>query len=124
MVQDYCAINKFLNREITSVFGIACKTRNHDHGLTPSFFNEGQDFVFLHGDDWEESDYIEAEKIHDEYVSNGLLADRNKVEGIVNEFPENIIPSFEGMISVKGKNRNKPCPCGSGNKVKKCCGKL
>lgn len=26
-------------------------------------------------------------------------------------------------ISVKGRDRNKPCPCGSGLKYKKCCGK-
>ena len=27
----------------------------------------------------------------------------------------------EGM---KGKERNKPCPCGSGKKYKTCCGKI
>lgn len=123
MVQDYCAINKFLDRKIKNIVGIACKTREDYYGLTRRFFNEGQDFVFLKGDDWEENDYLEAKKIHDEYVSNGLLVDRNKMEVIINEFPESIPSALSGNVRIKGKDRNKACYCGSGNKLKKCCGK-
>ena len=31
---------------------------------------------------------------------------------------------FQSLISDELKNRNEPCPCGSGKKYKKCCGKL
>ncbi len=122
MVQDYCAINKYLNRRIKSVFGIACKTRGEGQGLSPEFFNEGQDFVLLYGDDWEENDYLEAKKIHDEYVAHGLLVDRSVHMETINEFPEGD-SGFRKKIDVKGKDRNLPCICGSGKKIKKCCGR-
>ncbi len=121
MIQDYCAINKYLNRGVNSVFGIACKTRDDAQGLTPEFFNEGQDFVFLPGDDWEENDYKEAEKIHNEYVSHGLLVKRSVVMETITEFPEGD-SGFRTKIDVKGKDRNMPCICGSGKKIKRCCG--
>jgi hypothetical protein len=123
MIQDYCAINKYLNRRIKSIFGIGCKTREEGQSLSPGFFNEGQDFVFLYGDDWEESDYIEAEKIYKEYVSHGLLGKRSVKMERINEFPEGN-SGFRTKIDVKGKDRNKPCVCGSGKKIKKCCGRL
>jgi hypothetical protein len=122
MGQDYCAINKYLNRRIKNVFGIACKTREEGQRLSSEFFNEGQDFVFLYGDDWEERDYLEAKKIHDEYVANGLLVDRTVHMETINEFPEGK-SGFRRKIDVKGKDRNLPCICGSGKKIKKCCGR-
>lgn len=122
MIQDYCVINKYLNRRIESVFGIACKTRDYEHELSPDFFNEGQDFIFLYGDDWEESDYLNAENIHDEYVSNGLLVDRNVIMETINEFPDRN-SGFREKIDLKGKDRNKPCICGSGKNIKRCCGR-
>jgi len=30
----------------------------------------------------------------------------------------------KSIITMKGAERNMPCPCGSGKKYKKCCGKL
>ncbi|RDE18075.1 hypothetical protein DV711_18300 [Motiliproteus coralliicola] len=122
MIQDYCAINKYLNRRIKSVFGIACKTREEGQWLSPEFFNEGQDFVLLYGDDWEENDYLEAKKIHDKYVSHGLLVDRSVHMETINEFPEGH-SGFRKKIDFKGKDRNSPCICGSGKKIKKCCGR-
>ena len=122
MIQDYCAINKYLNRSVKSLFGIACKTRDYDHELSSDFFNEGQDFIFLEGDDWEENNYLEAEKTHDEYVSNGLLVNRSVVMETINEFPDGN-SGFREKIDVKGKGRNKPCVCGSGKKIKRCCGR-
>ncbi|MBD2816811.1 SEC-C domain-containing protein [Xenorhabdus sp. Flor] len=122
MLQDYCAINKYLNRSIKSVFGIACKTREEDQVLSLGFFNEGQDFVLLHGDDWKESDYLEAEKIHNKYVSHGLLSDRRVFMETINEFPDENL-GFRKKIDIKGKERNLPCFCGSGKKIKKCCGR-
>jgi len=122
MIQDYCAINKHLNRKIKSVFGIACKTREEGQKLSPELFNEGQDFVLLYGDNWGESDFLYAKKIHNEYVANGLLVDRSVHMEIINEFPVGN-SGFRKRIDVKGKDRNLPCICGSGIKIKKCCGR-
>ncbi|NPD60461.1 SEC-C domain-containing protein [Klebsiella aerogenes] len=122
MVQDYCAINKHLNRKIKSIFGIGCKTREHGQKLSPSFFNEGQDFVLLYGDDWDENDYLEAKNIHNEYVSQGLLVERRMFMETINEFP-NKNTELKQKFDIKGKYRNLPCFCGSGKKLKKCCGR-
>lgn len=122
MIRDYCLINKYLDRRINSVFGIACKTREEGERLSFEFFSEGQDFVFLNGDDWEENDYLEAMKIHDEYVAYGLLVDRSMHMETVNEFPEGS-SGLRKKIDVKGRDRNLPCICGSGKKIKKCCGR-
>ena len=32
-------------------------------------------------------------------------------------------PTINFDVKMNGKNRNKPCPCGSGKKFKNCCGK-
>ncbi|MCP1268224.1 SEC-C metal-binding domain-containing protein [Aeromonas hydrophila] len=122
MVQDYCAINKHLNREIKSIFGIACKTREEGQKLSPEFFNEGQDFVFVYGDDWQDSDYLDAKTIHDEYVARGLLVDRSVHMATISEFPERD-SRLRMNFDFKGKDRNSPCICGSGKKIKKCCGR-
>ncbi|MCO4311348.1 YecA family protein [Pectobacterium versatile] len=122
MIQDYCVINKYLNRRIKNVFGIACKTRDVGQVLSSEFFNEGQDFVLLYGDDWEERDYLEAEKLHSEYVSHGLMVDRRMFMETINEFPDKN-SGFRKKIDIKGKDRNLPCICGSGKKIKKCCGR-
>lgn len=122
MLQDYCVINKHLDRKIKCLFGIACKTRINDHEISPYFFAEGQDFIFLDGNEWKEEDYLEAELIHDEYVFNGLLAARRVSMETINEFPR-VGAGFREKLDVNGKDRNKPCVCGSGKKIKKCCGR-
>lgn len=43
-----------------------------------------------------------------------------KIEKSLKDFVENY---NKKRIYVKGRDRNKPCPCGSGVKYKKCCGK-
>ena len=122
MVQDYCAINKYLNRGIKNIFGISFKTRENKQKLSQDFFNEGQDFVLLYGDDWGECDYLEAEKIHNEYVSQGLLVNRHMFMDTINEFPDGN-SGVRKKMDIKGKDRNLPCFCGSGKKIKKCCGR-
>ncbi|MEQ4510980.1 MAG: SEC-C metal-binding domain-containing protein [Dickeya sp.] len=122
MIQDYCAINKHLNRRIKRIFGIAFKTRENGQKLSRKFFNEGQDFVLLYCDDWAECDYLAAEEIHNEYVSNGLLVDRHMFMNTINEFPDENLDRRE-KTHIKGKDRNLPCFCGSGKKIKKCCGR-
>ena len=84
------------------------------------FFGEGQDFVSLKVNELDADFYNEAEKLHDRYVEDGLLASREIFNRTSNEFPE----AREVKVSkkLKGIARNHLCPCGSGLKVKKCCG--
>lgn len=131
MLEDYCVINKHLNKNIHNILGIAFKTREQeDQEVTPQFFGEGQDYIYMTFDQWTTQDQKNAEDIYNEYVSNGLLAKRNMYHGTVNEFPislNNLNNLFAHTAMkkpvMKGIDRNKPCPCGSGVKFKKCCGK-
>jgi len=122
MLQDYCIINKLLDPKIEYIVGIACKTRDAGIEIDRNFFSEGQDFVFIDVKNWDESDIYEAQKIHDEYVTHGLLAKRELFMENISEFPEDKA-GFRRKIDIKGKERNLPCICGSGKKIKKCCGR-
>jgi uncharacterized protein YchJ len=122
MLQDYCIINKLLDQRIEYIVGIACKTRESGTEIDRNFFSEGQDFVFIDVKDWDTTDINEAKKIHDEYVSHGLLSKRELFMENISEFPTKNT-DFRKNIDIKGKDRNLPCICGSGKKIKKCCGK-
>ncbi|MEM5504924.1 SEC-C domain-containing protein [Shewanella frigidimarina] len=122
MLHDYCIINKLLDPKIEYIVGISCKTRIDKQPLSPDFFNEGQDFMFIDVRDWGDTEIDEAQKIHDEYVAHGLLANRKLFMENVSEFPE-ATKGFRKKIDVKGKDRNLQCLCGSGKKIKKCCGR-
>lgn len=122
MLQDYCLINKFLNPELVKVIGIACKTRDGLHGISPAFFGEGQDFVFMDFSEFSAEDMAGAEALHKEYVLNGILVDRTEFRGVLNEFPDVSVGDCSNA-DIKGRDRNRPCQCGSGKKVKKCCGR-
>lgn len=117
MLQDYCAINKYLSPSSERIFGVAFKTRDNEN-ISPGFFGEGQDFSYLECADWSEIDMEDAKRLHDAYLSEGLISNREHFKRHEREFPS-LPPGFS--IPIKGKDRNKPCPCGSGRKAKKCC---
>jgi hypothetical protein len=122
MLQDYCIINKLLDQRIDYILGIAFKTREPGINIDESFFSEGQDFVFINFKDWDATDVYKAQKLHDEYVGHGLLVQRELFMENISEFP--IANSgFRRSIDFKGRDRNLPCICGSGIKIKKCCGR-
>lgn len=122
MLQDYCIINKLYNKKIENIIGIAYKTRDEDSELSRGFFNEGQDFVFMDVKEWNDFDEAEAENLRDQYLKNRLLAKREISMENISEFPENR-NVFRRKIDFKGKDRNLPCICGSGKKIKRCCGR-
>lgn len=125
MLEDYCLINKLKAPHITSFIGVACKTRDTNKVLDDSFYSEGQDFIFVDTSFWDDESKKEAQKIHDEYVENGLLAKTTPFMSKLLDFPVDNEGKLEfgRNIVVKGKDRNKPCICGSGKKIKKCCGR-
>jgi len=49
----------------------------------------------------------------------GLFGKRKMHTFMVDEYPDEVNRSKTPVI--KGSDRNKPCPCGSGKKHKKCC---
>lgn len=124
MLQDYCAINKLLKPHVNTFLGIAAQTRKSNPRLTRAFLNEGQDYILFDASDWDEKAFAYAKEIHDEYIENGLLAERKLSAENFREFPDvstgGVI--FKQKINLKGRDRNKPCLCGSGKKLKHCCG--
>jgi uncharacterized protein YecA (UPF0149 family) len=53
-------------------------------------------------------------------IEEAAMTAKQKLEMQVSKFDNR---SVLGKLRIKGKNslRNKPCPCGSGKKFKKCC---
>lgn len=126
MLTDYCQFSKLNHPSLKAVIGVACETRNDDRPLTDTFFQQGQDYVFCDFSEWDEEQEIEAKFVQKEYIANGLLSKRKMFHGKVNEFPEDINNPRKSMkvSEMKGTDRNKPCPCGSQRKFKKCCGNI
>lgn len=120
MLHDYCAIHKFKNSDITNIIGIACKTRDYETSIDSYFFEEGQDLVLFYGDDWDQTDYMEAGEIFESYKANKLFGNQTGFMQTNYEFPKQS-HGFRTTNEIKGRNRNLPCLCGSGKKIKKCC---
>ena len=106
MLQDYCLIAKTDFPEVEQVIGIA-----HESEKTNS---STEDFLCLEAKDWSEEDQEYALKLKAEYKEHNFLGERKYIH-----YTQGFMPR-----SVKGRDRNKPCPCGSGKKFKKCCGKF
>lgn len=66
---------------------------------TTDYTSEG--FINLDAKEWSDKQQAEALDLKAEFESQGIL----------------------GKQKMKGRDRNKPCPCGSGKKFKNCCGK-
>lgn len=108
MLRDYCLITKGEHSLVQMVIGIAHES-NEQNGSS-------EDFMTLDAHDWSEDDQERALKLKEEYTKFGLMGERNYAEI---SFHRTDSPDVRRM---KGKDRNKPCPCGSGKKYKKCCG--
>lgn len=108
MLRDYCLIAKGERPLVQMVIGVAHES-NEQNGSS-------EDFMALDAHDWNEEDQERALKLKEEYTQLGLMGKRDHV---VCSFRRTDSPSIRKM---KGKDRNKPCPCGSGKKYKKCCG--
>lgn len=105
MLSDYCAITKAEHPELQHVFGISHETIGER--------DDSEEFAYLDATNWTDKDQEDALMLKQEYISNGFLVERTAT-CIKRRIPE---------FTVKGKDRNKPCPCGSGIKYKKCCGR-
>jgi hypothetical protein len=78
-----------------------------------------EDFGFFDARNWTDADTKEAQDIEMEMIEHGLFSKQIKKKGTYQEYPE--VEVNEKKV-LKGSYRNKPCPCGSGIKYKKCCG--
>ena len=123
MLIDYCQIN-YLNSRRKYWVALACETRREgQEKISENFFAEGQDMVACDFTDWSDDAENETKELKKIYQKQGLIAEKQIHTSVLNEFVDGsgALASFKPK---KGSYRNKPCFCGSGIKMKKCCGKL
>ncbi len=107
LLANYCSVVNLKNSDAQDIVGIATET-----GLENE--TRSEDVAYFDVSVWTEADRMEAQSIADELR---LLAEIRQFEGVEYEFPD--VPTKR----MKGGDRNRPCPCGSGRKYKRCCGR-
>lgn len=112
LLRDYVCVVKKDCPEAVDIIGIAV-----DNLANP---NRSEDIVYLDAHTWTEEDENHATQTKQWLTENGLLVERKMYSKTVQEYPDPY--NQQNVQRVKGKDRNKPCPCGSGSKHKKCCG--
>ncbi|MEK7995527.1 MAG: SEC-C domain-containing protein [Planctomycetota bacterium] len=104
-----CHVTKLTCPDALDMVGLATET-----DISREVRSEDALYVDLRG--WNEE---MAEQARDWQRHHNLLTNLTKFEGKVSEYPER-----PPEVVVPGPNpRNKPCPCGSGKKYKKCHGR-
>jgi len=105
---SYCFVTKLEFPDAKHVVGIATEPRSYE-------INRSEDLIYLDACQWTENNQQEAKRIQ---KNLGLLSKTKRTK-----FTEKEYPTREIIKGLKGRDRNKPCYCGSGKKYKKCCGK-
>lgn len=104
MLKDYCAIARLDFPNVEQIIGVAHESTENIHST--------EDFLCLDARGWTKEEIKHAEMLREEYKKHNLLGERK-----YNHYTRNLL-----IEPMKGRDRNKPCPCGSGKKYKKCCG--
>src|SRR5258708_524872 len=105
-----CMVTKLVYPEAHDIVGIATET-----GAIANE-NSSEDSLYLDARHWTEEMQAEARQLQQDL---GLLVNLTKHASVEQEYPS---VSTKLVPAMKGRDRNRPCPCGSGKKFKKCCG--
>jgi hypothetical protein len=117
LLEAYIMSTKSLYPQSLDIVGIA--TEND-----PEAEHRSEDALYLDARDWTEEQLANARSFQQE---TGLLTKLTKFAGVEREYPvepkrSQQAPGTRSATRMKGRDRNKPCFCGSGKKLKKCCG--
>lgn len=117
LLESYCLVARYLNPSVPAVVGLAMEPR-----LARK--ERSEDILAFDARDWSPETEERARYLHDEV---GLLREQRKFAASVREYPI-VAPASNShrqpLRRAPGPNpRNRPCPCGSGLKFKKCCGR-
>ena len=82
--------------------------------------DNSEDLLYLDACNWSEEDQRQAEKTQE---ATGFLKKTNTFSRSIKTFPDTSSLEKFPKIRLKGRERNKPCPCGNGRKYKHCHGK-
>jgi hypothetical protein len=106
-----CFVTKLVYPGALDIVGIATE-------IQPSNLHS-EDSCYVDARTWTDEDQDYARKLQTEF---NLLTDVTMTEWSMREYPD-LDPPSELVRANAGKNpRNKPCPCGSGKKYKRCHG--
>lgn len=111
MLQACCMVTKLVFPEALDIVGIATET-----GPAANEYRS-EDSLYLDARWWTEEHQAEAAQLQQDL---GLLTNVTKFASVEREYPT--VPA-QPSLPMKGRERNRPCPCGSGKKFKKCCGR-
>jgi hypothetical protein len=106
LLTAYCRTVKVVFPEAVHIVGIATEPLRYVD-------DRSEDLVYLNASVWSDEDQKEAKEVQNKL---NLLKKSRRVEFKESEYPREQIANMQ-----KGRNRNKPCICGSGKKYKKCC---
>lgn len=111
-----CMVTKLKFPEAQDILGIATETGINE--------NSSHDAAYFDAREWTAEDEAEAQSLHEDL---GLLVNVNEFASRELEYPElQVVHPFAARraprSTMKGRDRNAPCPCRSGKKYKKCCG--
>lgn len=115
LLEYYCMVLKTIYPEAEDIVGIATEDR--------TAVDRSEDAVYLDARHWSEELQSEALRLQEKF---GILHEYEGFATRVQEYPEIQIQPQDNLHratrNIKGRDRNRPCPCGSGKKSKKCCG--
>ncbi len=115
LLQAYCMVLKTLYPDAEDIVGIATEDR--------TAADSSEDVIYFDARQWTEEDQSEALSLQKDL---DILREYERFDARVQEYPELPTPPRNEALptarNMKGRDRNLPCPCGSGRKFKKCCG--
>ena len=110
LLEALCFVTKLVFPDALDIIGFATET-----GLDAA--PRSEDSMYLDARNWNEEMEAHARALQ---ADLGLLTNLTTSKDKVAEFPT---PEVEGVVEPGPNPRNKPCPCGSGQKYKKCHGR-
>jgi preprotein translocase subunit SecA len=114
LLDIYCRVIKLRWPDALDIVGIATGTEPY----------RSEDAAYFDARFWTAEQEAEAKQLQQDL---GILRDVNQtVSDVVWEYPlrkaGDVHPTSAIGRPMKGRERNSPCPCGSGRKYKRCCG--
>ncbi|MDA2919251.1 SEC-C domain-containing protein [Desulfobacterota bacterium AH_259_B03_O07] len=116
LLESYCRVTKLKYPKALDIIGIATEPGNYPR--------RSEDVMYFDGRVWTEEDRVDAESLQKDF---GLLKELKMFTGREKEYPDIDHPtsqtSTRPAFKLSPNPRNKPCPCGSGIKYKRCHGR-
>ena len=110
LLAEYLYLTKNRYPDAKDIVGIAINALSDD--------SCSEDILYLDTHIWTDEDILRADDAKKWLNDIGMLGKRKMHTTTVSEYPDGK-NKFNSIL--KGSDRNKPCPCGSGKKFKKCC---